>query len=329
MDGESLVTEPQPSRSAADTPAITEQPIAFHKLKWSQIGLLLEAAVNNAMTHRLPRLAASLAFYTMLSLAPLLIVVVAIAALAFPREAAIGQIVWQMQDLIGTEAAVVVGQMIKAAQKPTSGAIATSLGLLAIFLGASSVLGELRDAMNIIWEVRGRNITGRIRSLLWLLRSRTLAFLMVLVIGALLLAFIAFNAVVSAIYRHFEKFVPNDSWILHSGNFVISFVVIAILFATLYKYLPETRIDWADVFPGAAITALLFTIGKFLIAFYLSKTTTTSVYGAAGSLVVVLLWVYYSAQIFFFGAEFSHAYAEKYGSKPSERQRKRIELAKS
>src|SRR4051794_15432930 len=199
MDGESLVTEPQPSRSAADTPAITEQPIAFHKLKWSQIGLLLEAAVNNAMTHRLPRLAASLAFYTMLSLAPLLIVVVAIAAIAFPREAAIGQIVWQMQDLIGTEAAVVVGQMIKAAQKPTSGAIATSLGLLAIFLGASSVLGELRDAMNIIWEVRGRNITGRIRSLLWLLRSRTLAFLMVLVIGALLLVFIAFNAVVSAI----------------------------------------------------------------------------------------------------------------------------------
>ncbi|HUS06318.1 MAG TPA: YihY/virulence factor BrkB family protein [Bryobacteraceae bacterium] len=286
------------------------------KLQWVQIKALLTATVTNWFDHKVPRLGASLAFYSMLSIAPLLVVVIAVAGFFFGRQAAEGQIVWQIQDLVGREGAEAIQAMLKGAHRPAAGALATFLGLMTLFFGASSVVAELRDALNTIWCVPTKRTGSSWRSIVSTLRDRTMAFGVVLGVGFLLLVSLALNAALSALGGAFGEHLPTPEWLLQAANFLFSFLVIAFLFSLMYKMLPDLLINWSDVWLGGAITSLLFTLGKLLIGIYLGRAGISSTYGAAGSLVILLVWVYYSAQIFFLGAEFTLAYAQTYGSRP-------------
>jgi membrane protein len=292
----------------------------------SQIADLLNATWRNFLVDKVPRLSASVAFYTLLSLAPLLVVVIAMAGFAFGREAATGQLVWQIQEVVGEEGAQFVRAMLTNAHQPASGSIATALGLATLFFGASAVVAELRDALNTIWRVPEKELCGPVRSIIAVLRDRTWAFAMVTGVGFLLIVSLAINAALSALGSSFQGYLPTSEWVLQTVNFLVSFLVIGFLFALIYKVLPDINIAWGDVALGAAITSLLFSIGKLLIGLYLGKAGFGSTYGAAGSLVILLIWVYYSAQIFFLGAEFTHAYAEQYGSKPENEARHKVEI---
>ncbi|MBC7925397.1 MAG: YihY/virulence factor BrkB family protein [Bryobacteraceae bacterium] len=282
--------------------------------------------LNSWNDHHVPRLGASVAFYTLLSLAPLLLIVVAIAGAVFGRDAAEGQLVWQIQDLIGTAGAETVQNLLRTTQQPGAGLIPSVIGTAALAIGASSAVSELRDALNVIWCVPKRENSG-LQSILEMLREKGLAFATVLGIGFLLLISLAVNTTLAAVTDRYRGWFPT----LHSGilqwvDFIVAFLVIALLFAVIYKWLPDLRLEWGDVIPGAMITALLFSLGRWLIGLYLGRASYGSAYGAAGSLVVVLVWVYYSAQIFFFGAEFTRAWAQNYGSKPCDNLGKHVQL---
>jgi membrane protein len=278
---------------------------------------LLEAAVFAWYADRGPRLGAALAFYTLFSLAPLLIIVMAIAALAFGEEVAHAQVVQQIEGLIGMEGAKAIQSMIENASKPSSGLTATFIGLATLLFGATIVFSELRDALNTIWKIPSRTERGMV---IGLVRDRFLAFVMVLAIGFVLLLAMLANAALATIAQVFREALPSQTYFLRAANSLFFLVIITLLFAMIYKVLPDTDIVWGDVLIGAVVTSLLFAIGKFLIGLYLVYSTVTSAYGAAGSLVVVLVWVYYSAQIFYFGAEFTKVYATRSGHKivPSE-----------
>ena len=287
----------------------------FFSLRRADIGALLRETVNAWMDDNAPRLGASLAFYTLLSLAPLLIVVVAVAALVFGQKAAQGQLIWEIQDLVGTEGARAIQGLIQSAYKPTTGTAATVFGLLMLVFGASAVVVDLRDALNTIWHVPAAATGSTLHSFLRLVRERFYLFGLILGVGFLLLVSLALNAAIAALGSLFRSLLPTSEAVLHVAVFVISFLVITFLFAAIYKFLPDVQLKWSDVTVGACFTALLFTIGKQLIGLYLGKASFGSTYGAAGSLVIVLVWVYYSAQLFFFGAEFTKIYTEKFGSR--------------
>lgn len=315
---------PAPNPPPLETPGIDNIPrfrVQLRRLTsicWSDIWSLLSVTIDNWFRHNVPRLGASLAFYTLLSLAPLLIIVIAVAGAVFGQKAATGQLVWQIQDLIGRDGALAVQALIQGTQRPGAGAIATVLGLLTLFIGATTVVSELRAALNTIWCVPVKEETG-LRSLISVLVDRTMSFAMVLAIGFLLLVSLALNAALSALGDRFNFLFQTPEWALQVVDFLISYSVITGLFMLLYKVVPDLHIEWSDVILGAAITGLMFSIGKTLIGIYLGKAGVASTYGAAGSLVVVLVWVYYSAQIFFLGAEFTQAYAQRYGSRPCDR----------
>jgi membrane protein len=283
-------------------------------IKCGQICELFRSAFTEWLDDKAPRLGAALAFYTALSLAPLLVVVLAIAGLFYGQKAVEGQLVWQMQDMIGVEGAKAIQALISAAHKPASGIIATILGLLTLFFGASSAFAELSDALNTIWHVPVNPRQSGVASLFELIKRRTVSFLMVLCVGFLLLVTLFMSAWITAAETFFGEFLPIPGPLLQLVNFLISFLVITALFALIFKVLPDVRLKWGDVAIGAALTALLFSIGKFLIGLYLGATTIASSYGAAGSFLIVLLWVYYSAQVFFFGAEFTKIYTQRFGS---------------
>lgn len=287
-------------------------------LRWRDIGTLFGTTATNWYAHNAPRLSASVAFYTLLSLAPLLVIVVAVASAVFGRKAAEGQLVWQIRDLIGQQGAETIQTLLQAAQLPGAGTVASILGALTLIYGATAVVSELRDALNTIWCVPRKQETG-LRSLLSILMDRTLAFATILGVGFLLLVSLALNAALAALGARYQYILPLTEFALHTLDFVITYVVIAVLFALIYKLLPDISVEWRDVIPGALLTSLLFGAGKTLIGIYLGKASIASTYGAAGSLVVVLIWVYYSAQIFFLGAEFTQAYAQTFGSRPCDR----------
>ena len=256
------------------------------------------------------RLAAALAYYTAFSIAPLFVIAIAIAALVFGEEAAQGQIFGQLKDLVGKDAAKGIESLIVSSSKPTEGTIATLISIALLFFGASNVFTQLQDALNTIWEVApkpGRGIKG-------ILKDRILSFGMVLGIGFLLLVSLILSAVLAGLGNYLGGKMPGLQFLWSSLNFFLSFGVITVLFALMFKFLPNVKITWGDVGIGAVITALLFTIGKSLIGLYLGNSSVGSTYGAAGSFVVLLLWVNYSAQILLFGAEFTQVYANKYGS---------------
>lgn len=255
-------------------------------------------------------LASSLAYYTIFSLAPLLILVIAIVGAIFGEEAARGEIVSQIRGLVGVEGAKVIETAIANSAQPETSRWASFISVVVLFFGASGVFGQLQEALNTIWNVKakpGLNITNFIK-------KRILSFTAVIGIGFLLLVSLVINAAISALNHYLSGFLPGYDFLWELVNFAVSFAVVAFLFALMYKFLPDVHITWRDVAVGAIITALLFTIGKSLLGAYLGSGSFGSTYGAAGSLVVVLVWVYYSAQILFFGAEFTQIYAKKYGS---------------
>jgi membrane protein len=264
--------------------------------------------------HQAPKLGAALAYYTVLALAPLVVVVVAVVGLVYGEQAAQGDLMRQIQDLVGRDGAQAIQTVIANAYKPASGILATVLGLITLFLGASGVFVELRDSLNKIWEAPPHPAGG-----IWpAIRERFLSFGMVLAIGFLLLVSLVLSAGIAAAGTFLKGLLPIPAWVLHAVNSTLSLVVFTLLFAMIYRFLPDVRITWRDTFLGAAFTSVLFTVGKLMIGIYLGKAGVASAYGAAGSLVIVLVWVYYSAQVFFFGAEFTHIYALRKGSHASD-----------
>ncbi|HKY39460.1 MAG TPA: YihY/virulence factor BrkB family protein [Polyangiaceae bacterium] len=265
--------------------------------------------VSDWLSDDAPRLAASLAFYTLLSLAPIIVIAVSIAGLAFGPEAARGQIAGELGAIVGTDAAKGVETVVASAKSPGSGTLATAVGIVTLFVGASGVFGELQFALNRIWEVKareGRGIWGEIK-------DRFFSFTMVLGVAFLLLVSLVLSAVLSAIGKGFTGLLPGGEAVWQLVNFAFSLAMVTGLFALIYKVVPDAEIHWADVWPGALVTALLFTIGKSLLGLYLGKASVGSSYGAAGSIVVLVIWVYYSAQILFLGAEFTQVYTRRRG----------------
>jgi membrane protein len=253
--------------------------------------------------------AASVAFYTVLSLAPLLILAISVAGFIFGEQAVQGQLVSQIETVTGGAGAEVIETIIANASGPGGGGvIATILSIVLLFLGASKVFGELQKAMNRIWDVRSDPDEG------WkgVVRKRLIGFAMVLGIGLLLLVAVIVSAMLSGI-EQFAGDVPGGPVIWTTLNFVVSLAIIGLLFATLFRYVPDVDIQWSDVWFGAAITAALFALGKLALGVYLSHGSVGSAYGAAGSLVVFLVWIYYSTQIFFFGAEYTQVHAHSSG----------------
>ncbi|MEP7292440.1 MAG: YihY/virulence factor BrkB family protein [Chloroflexota bacterium] len=257
-----------------------------------------------------PRLAAALAYYTAFSLGPLLIIVISIAGLVFGDEAVQGQVRYQIDGLVGSQAAGAIQEMLVNFHRADSSIIASIIGLITLALGAAGLFGQLQDALNTIWEVAPKPGNG----IVTMLRQRFISFTMVLGIGFLLLVSLVLSAGVSLIGNVISTVIPGQEFLLQLINFVISFGVITVLFALIYKILPDVKIAWRDVWLGAAVTSLLFTIGKLLIGLYLGNSTIGSAYGAAGSFVVLLIWIYYSAQLLLFGAEFTQVYARTHGS---------------
>lgn len=256
---------------------------------------------------------AALAYYTLFSLAPLLVLVIAIAGLAFGRAAAQGEIVAQMAGLIGEGGARMIEGMIARASAPAAGVVAGAASLATMVFGASGVVGQLQSSLNQIWAAPPRPAaSSAVRSAL---RRRAIALGLILGVGFLLLVSLVVSAALSALHHFAAERLPLAAELVPPINLAFSFLIITSLFAMIYKILPDARLEWRDVWVGAAVTAVLFSIGKSLIGIYLGRAGITSVYGAAGSLVLVLLWIYYSAQLLFVGAEFTQVYARRYGSR--------------
>lgn len=263
--------------------------------------------------HKDSRMAAALAYYTVFSLAPLLILVIAIAGSVLGEEAARGQIVGQLHQLIGAQGAEVIETVIAGAGKPEKSVsiIASIISLGVLIFGATGVFIQLQDALNTIWEVAPKPENNFKTFFL----SRFLSFGMVMGIAFMLLVSLVISAALAFLNEVLGSLSPGMAYLWSAINIIISFAVITLLFALIFKYLPDVKIAWNDVLIGAMITAILFTAGKYLIGLYLGKSTFSSTYGAAGSLVVLLFWIYYSSQILFIGAEFTQIHARHYGSR--------------
>lgn len=256
------------------------------------------------------RLAAALSYYTAVAIAPLLVLLVTGIGLLFGKDSAQVQLVSQLRGIVGPQGAEVAKAVLDGADRPDLAGIAGILSLLTLLWGASNVFVQLQDSLNTIWGVEPKERSSGIKSFI---RERFLSFGMILVIGFLLLVSLILGAVISALGGVFNGLLPGMELLWQLVNFVVSFGVTTLLFALIYKVLPDAEFSWHDVWMGAAVTALLFTVGKSLLGLYLGNQSTASAYGAAGSLVVLLIWIYYSAQIFFFGAEFTQVYARRAG----------------
>jgi membrane protein len=267
---------------------------------------LLRLTFHAWSADRASRLGAALAFYSVLSLGPLLLLVLVAAASIWGEKAAQGQIVAQMTSMVGEQGAEAIQIILKAAaQNKHGGMLASLFSFITLLFSASGVFGELQDAMNLIWKVPPR----KDKPLLAMLRGRFLSFTMVVGSAFLLLTSLVFSAAVAAVASYVSRLIPVLGFVMPLTDFLLSVATIAILFAVTFKVVPDMKIEWKNVWPAAALTSVLFTAGKMIISLYLSHTGVASSYGAAGSVVVILIWVYYSAQILFFGAEFAHAYA--------------------
>ena len=272
---------------------------------------LLREAVREWQEDKASLLAAALAYYTVFSITPLLVIAIAIAGAVFGQDAAEGEIVQQINQLVGQQGAEVIETALANADRPEVSSVASIISVIVLLVGASGVFAQLQEALNTVWNVKAKPNAG-----IWgFIRKRLFSFGIVLAIGFLLLVSLILSAVLSGIGKLQIDVLPGFTPLWQLLNFAVSFGFISLLFALIYKYLPDAKIHWKDVWVGAIITALLFTLGKFLIGLYLGRGTLGSAYGAAGSLIVFLAWVFYSAQILLFGAEFTQVYARKYGKK--------------
>jgi membrane protein len=260
---------------------------------------------DEALTH-----GAAIAYYTIFAIAPVLLIAIVIAGLAFGQAAAQGAIVDQLSGLMGKQSAEAVQSMLQSASNGYSGTIATIIGIATLLLTASGVFVEMQTSLNAIWKAEPSNSTVS-----RLIRARLVSLGLIMALGFLLMVSLAASAALTALGSYLNGILPAIRLMLYVGNFIVSFVLVALLFAAIYKFLPDTPIAWRDVAIGAVVTTLLFTVGKWLIGLYIGSSRVASTYGAAGALIVLLLWIYYSAQIFLLGAEFTKCYAHRHGSK--------------
>jgi membrane protein len=285
---------------------------AFRRVKAG--AQLFKEAFNAWLESKTPRLGASLSYYTIFAIAPLFLIAMSIAGFLFGQAAASKELYSQVNGLVGHDGGEVIQSLVAAAaHRPEAGLWATVGALITLGTGATAVFVELQDALNTIWGVQRKPGRG-----VWhFIRDRLLSFAMVLGIGFLLLVSLILNAVLAALGSFATGVLPDERLVLEVLNFVLSLGVITLLFAMIYKLLPDVNIAWADVWVGAFVTALLFNLGKFLLGYYLGRSTMVSIYGAAGSFIIVLLWVYYSAQILFFGAQFTRLNSQKRTGSPN------------
>jgi membrane protein len=275
---------------------------------------LLKQTAVDWIEHESPRLGAALAFYTIFAIAPLFVIVLAIAGFFFGEAAARQQLFDELHRLLGAEGGRAVESVIAAGNRSHVGGWATLIALGTLFLGATGVFVQLQDSLNTVWNLRpkpGRKTGPKIRRLV---KVRLTSFAMVLAIGFILLVSLVVNAALAALGKYLNVWIPGQEVFWQVVNFLLSIGLVALLFAMIFKVLPDAKIAWRDVWIGALLTSVLFSLGKFLLSLYLGKSSIASVYGAAGSLVVILMWVYYSAQILLFGAEFTRLYAIQCGS---------------
>jgi membrane protein len=286
----------------------------MNHIPFKEIVPLSRVAVRNWQNDRAPRMGAALAYYIALSLAPTVLILLAIAGFAFGAQAAQDRLVSQIQGFVGYEGAQAIQTMIEGARRPSRGIAATVLGLVTVFFAASAVVSELRDAMNTIWRVPEDTTSSTVRSIFNLVKERLVSFALVLASGLFLVVSLIVNAWIFAAGKYLNSGAAPPEALVQTTDWVVSFVVITVLCAFIFKVLPRVPLEWGDVAIGAVLTSLLFAAGKFLLGLYLGRSSFTDTYGAAGSLVIVLVWVYYSAQVLFLGAEFTRAYARRFGS---------------
>ena len=274
---------------------------------------MLKGAVAGWWGDNVPRMGAALAYYTLFSLAPILIVAIAVAGLAFGREAVRGEVVGQIQGLVGREGAQAVQAMLEGAAKPSSSIPATIIGIITFFLGATGAFLELQADLDAIWRVKPKEGVSFLKALV---QQRLISFGLVLAFAFLLLTSLVVSAALAALHTYMGHAFPGVAVLWEALNVVVSLAVITALFAMIYKVLPDVKLAWRDVWVGGLVTAGLFTVGKALIGLYLGSSALASTYGAAGSVLVVLIWVYYSAQIILLGAEFTREYVKYFGKRP-------------
>ncbi len=277
----------------------------------SQIVDLIKETYNEWSKDKASDQAAALSYYSIISLAPLLIIIIAIVSFFYHDSASVSNaLISQIGDLVGKESAKTVQEMMAGAAKPSKSIFAMIIGVVVLLVGASAVFVNLKSMLNTIWNVETKPGIG-----IWgIIKARFFSFAMIVGIGFLLLVSLVVSAVIAALNQFISGYLPGGDILAYVINFVVSVGIVTLLFAMIYKILPDATVRWSDVWIGAAVTALLFTIGKFLIGLYLGQSSFGSTYGAAGSVIIILIWIYYSAQILFMGAEFTQVYARRSGS---------------
>ena len=258
------------------------------------------------------KLSASLSYYTVFSIAPMLVVIISVCAIFFGKEAIQGEVYGQIDGLIGKEAALQVQELIKNVQLSDKSFLATAIGLITLLIGATGIFIEMQDSINFIWAIKAKPKKG------WLkyLTNRLISFALIGSLGFLLLVSLGINALLDALFNRIERIFPDiTAYLMYAANITVVLLVISTLFAIIFKVLPDGKLGWKEAFVGAGFTSVLFILGKFLIGLYLSKSDVASTYGSASSLIILLLWVYYSSVILYFGAEFTKVYAALFGNK--------------
>ncbi len=281
-------------------------------MKIMDLWVMVRHSVSAWIDDYAPSMGAALAYYTMFSIAPLLVIVIAVAGILFGNDAAQGHVLAELRGIMGDEGALVVEGLLKSASDPEKSSLAALVGIITLLVGATSVFAELQSALDRIWRAEATPPSEGVWP--WL-RTRVLSLGMILGLGFLLLVSLVVSAALAALGKWWGPLFGAWELILETINFIVTFVIVTLIFAMIYKSLPRVSIDWRDVWIGATVTALLFTVGKLLIGLYLGRTGIASAFGAAGSLVVLLVWVYYSAQIFLLGAEFTWVYTHRHGSR--------------
>lgn len=281
------------------------------KLSFKGLWEVLKKSGKGFSDHKIMKKSASLAFYTIFSLGPLLIVIVYVASIFFKEEAVEGKLFSQVQDFVGPNAALQIQSVIENAAVSADSTFAAIIGVITLLVGATTMFGDMQDSINEIWSLKPNPKSGWIKIII----NRLLSFGVVASLGFLLLVSLSISALITSFNTQLQNQFPSLSVpFIYIGNLVISFIIITILFLIIFKVLPDAKIKWKDVLAGAIATSILFMVGKFGISYYLGTSKLGTTYGAAGSLVILLLWVYYSSVILYFGAEFTKAFAVKYGS---------------
>lgn len=292
-------------------------------ISMKQIWLLFKTAFTSWSDDYAQSMGAALAYYTMFSIAPLLLIVISITGLIFGQEVARGEIIGQLNNLMGEQGVLAIQTLLKSVNQPAEGITATAIGIILLLVGATTVFGELQNSMDRIWKAPAREGSG-----LWhLIQARLLSFGMIMGIGFLLMVSLIFSAGLSAMSKWWSSAFSGWMVVMSVFNFVFSFVLTTGMFAMIYKIMPRVTIRWNEVWIGATITAALFTVGKWLIGIYIGQSAIASGYGPAGALLALLIWIYYSAQIFLMGAEFTWAYSHLFGSRKDKNMPKELKQA--